>query len=923
MAQHFRCSGLILFLICVFFFGMSTPLHSQTNLSAFQFKKVGDVRIRADGPVDAESLLSLIEITPNVDIVTTSKIRKSIELLYATGNFTNILVDAVLENDRVALTFILRKVYRIESIKLVGQLGISGGKIGKRLGLRKFEPYTPEKVLRGREDILAVLRENGYYNTSVRQDVSLNRIKKQVRIEYLIRAGAPTYVVSVDFTGQPHFPESTLLARMKSKPGKRFKIGEFNRDLEKIEAHYDQNGFLEHDIRVVHQEMPTPNQMQLGIHIDAGKQLLLLTEGYLLSDKILREQIPIWSEHSYNDDTLEEGKRNLTEYFQSQGYHEAAVSWSKDLGEKNILITYTIHRGRKYKVDEIVIEGNSAMSRDEILDVMLTKESKHELVTGVFDKDLERIISAYRERGYLFAHITERNIITRPNGLITINLQIEEGPLVTVSEIRLKGNNSISTEFLSRNFKQKIGEAISESKVKTDSNYIVALYSDRGFAKVQLENRLLLTRDKTRAIVEYRITEGDPVQVSRIVVSGDYRTERHVIEENLLFEEDDPFSLRKIFQSQSKLYSLNVFDRVEMDVPRPENLQDQQDVRIRLTESRPYTVSYGIGYQTFDLLRGTFSISNRNLFGTARSIGLALRGGFKEARALLTFTDPHLFFHRLSSTVYGIAEHGVRTSYEFTRYAATLQVEKKLTTESVYLTPGTKTEPAKSIFYRYAYENIDTTGAPPLDPINRQFLAIRISSLAAGYVRDARDNPIDPSKGNYLSLEIQYAASFLGSEPDFLKSFNQFNYFIPFERTVIGTSLRIGLARGFKGVEELPLSQRFFAGGGRTIRGFELDTAGPLDPVTGDPIGGNALFILNLEYRFPIAGNFGAITFFDYGNVFSLISDFEFSELRKTSGVGLRYKTPIGPVTLDWGYKLDRRRGESPSEFFLSVGHAF
>ncbi|HJZ13777.1 MAG TPA: BamA/TamA family outer membrane protein, partial [Acidobacteriota bacterium] len=207
------------------------------------------------------------------------------------------------------------------------------------------------------------------------------------------------------------------------------------------------------------------------------------------------------------------------------------------------------------------------------------------------------------------------------------------------------------------------------------------------------------------------------------------------------------------------------------------------------------------------------------------------------------------------------------------------------------------------------------------------FLAIHLSAVSAGFVRDGRDNPIDPRKGNYFSADLQYSSKLFGSDPDFLKSLTQFQFYSPFHSTVFATSLRLGVAREFDGPpDQLPLSQRFFAGGGRTIRGFELDTAGPLDPITGEPTGGNALFIWNLEYRFPLFGSLGAVVFFDYGHVFELISEFTFDDMRETAGLGIRYKTPIGPVTVDWGYKLDRKFEpirESPSEFFISVGHAF
>ena len=922
-------SRLLPFFCCLLFTQLAD---AQSQLSQFEFKKVGTVNIQADAPIDLPALMDLIEITPNVDIVTPSKIRRSIELLYATGNFSNVLVDAKMVNDRVNLTFITRQVYRIEFIRLSGQTGISKGKIRKRIQLRKLEPYTPEKVLKGRSDILAALQDDGYFTARVTQDVLLHRLTRRAEIIYTIQSGPPTLVRYVNFTGAPHFTRETLLSVMKTKPGTRFKDPDFTRDQEKIEGIYDRNGFLEHQIEVAKKELIPPNHIDIEIHINAGDQLLLTTHGFQISDKTLRDQLPIWTEHSYNDDTLEEGKRNLVNFLQTKGYYDAKVTWAKDFQSHQIIIVYQIDAGVKYAVRKITISGNKHMTDRQIRNFMQTNKTglfgAQRLVTKVFEGDIGRIVSAYRQLGFLFASVTKRDITRFPDQRkLHINLQIEEGPEVTVAEIRLRGNKVLSNDYLLQHFQEKIGQPVSEAKVKADSNYIVATYSDRGYPKMRMENRLLLSNDKTRAIIEYRINEGEKVTVDRIVISGNYRTDRKVITENLFFKEDDPFSLQKIIASQSKLYSLNIFDRVDIAIPRPDQLQSQQDVPVHLTEARPYTISYGVGYQTFDLLRGLFAISDRNLFGTGRSLALQTRGGIRESRAVLTYTDPHLLFHDVTNSISAFADHGQRPSFDYKRFGAGLQIERKLSTQNPYLVQQVG-QPSTSLFFRYDFENIRTTGGltPSLDPIDREFLAIHLSSVTPSFVRDARDNSLDPTRGNYLSSQLQWATKLLGSGPSFLKWFSQAQYFHPFRGTVVATSLRVGLAQAFEKTHELPLSQRFFAGGGRSIRGFELDTAGPLDPTTGEPLGGNSLFILNIEDRFPIYKNLGGVIFFDYGNVFELIlgpNGFHFGDLRKTSGFGLRYKTPIGPLTIDWGKKLDRRPGESPSEFFVSVGHAF
>ncbi|HSP07608.1 MAG TPA: POTRA domain-containing protein, partial [Acidobacteriota bacterium] len=472
------------------------------TLTDLQFRKVSSVSIKADGAVDEPSLLSLIEVTSGVDILTTSKIRRSIELLYATGNFTNILVDAREDGDRVALTFILKLVYRFQYVHLTGDLGVSGSSIRRQLRLRKLEPYTPEKILKGRDDILAVLHENGYYDARVQQDVLLHRSAKRAEVTYWIQAGQAATIGSLSFSGSPFFPEDVLRKTIKSAKGSRFRQFQFEKDMQRIEAIYDKNGFLEHDIKVARQERDPKNRMQLEIAIQSGKQLLLKVEGFALPADALRDQLPIWADHSYNDDTLEEGKRNLIVYLQGKGYYDATVEWEKLFEKEKILITYKVHTGILYELTEIRIHGNDHFPEKEILQLMKTKKSdiftSGHLVKNTFESDCSTILDAYRNRGFLFARFVKQDVLRMRGGKLILDLEINEDLQVLVADIRLKGNEVVPTSFFLEHFIQKIGEPVSESNVKTDSDYIVALYSDKGYPKIKLENKLLLSNDKTR-----------------------------------------------------------------------------------------------------------------------------------------------------------------------------------------------------------------------------------------------------------------------------------------------------------------------------------------------------------------------------------------------------------------------------------------
>lgn len=947
------CTFVLLLLLFVL---PATPASAQqpkqeATLAQYQFRNIGSVGVRADGPIDETAMLQLINIRPG-ETLTASNIRAAIEALYTTGNFTNILVDATERPDgQLDVTFLVRLVYRFRFVHFKGNLGVGSRKLRKQIQLRKLEPYTPEKVLKAREQIVKTLYDNGYFNPHVSQDVLLHRTTKRADVLYTVEAGAPAYLGSLNITGVPSSGIAQLRDVLKMHVGKRFRETELHRSIDRLDTYLDQRGWLEHSLKLLPQVADRANRVQVDLQVNPGRKMDLQLHGYSMKEENIRDEIPIWSDHSYNDDTLEEGKKNLLQHLQTQGYFKAAVTWKKDVTAAKTSIIYTIEPGKQYMVRSIRISGNEHLPTEEIREQIKTHESgvftTHRLVTTVFEADLDRVISIYKDRGYLFARWTGQDIHVDPGGAIDIDLRVDEGPRSIVNEIRIRGNTAIPSDYLLSNFQEQVGMAVSPTKIRDDSGFIVAVYSDHGYPKMSLENKVLLSApDKTRATIEYHITEGEQVRVNRIILSGNWRTPRDVITRNLFFKEGDPLSMRKIAASQSRLYSLEIFDRVEMDVPRPDTMQQHQDVTIRVTEARPYTISYGFGYQTFDKLRGLFSISDRNLLGTDRSLALQLRGGFEERRAVLSYTDTHLFARHITNTVEGFAERRVpHEGFSYKRWGFALSAERRLSPDPAEVPIGQKVPTTQSVFMRYELENIDTHGTPADTPLERPFNAIHISSITSGYVRDGRDNIINPRTGYYFTSQMQWATNLLGSETDFVKWTSQMEHFTPLHRSVIAASFRIGIARGYRNTGELPLSQRFFAGGGRTIRGFDTDMVGPLD-LYGNPLGGNAEIIANLEYRYPIFGNLGGVVFFDYGGVFSYITggppltepppsccnSVSLRDMRKTAGLGLRYYTPIGPVTLDWGYKLDRRLHpvplnplitESASEFFVSVGHAF
>lgn len=199
---------------------------------------------------------------------------------------------------------------------------------------------------------------------------------------------------------------------------------------------------------------------------------------------------------------------------------------------------------------------------------------------------------------------------------------------------------------------------------------------------------------------------------------------------------------------------------------------------------------------------------------------------------------------------------------------------------------------------------------------------IFISGIKASLIYDSRDNPFDPKKGWLAGFTSKLSNKFFGSEINFMKtSFYINKYTELIKNIVLATSLRGGWSWLYGKTENLPISERYFLGGRDTVRGYAQNTLGPKQ--NNQPTGGNAFLMGNIEFRTYIGQNFFIVNFLDFGNVWSRVGDIDIPNFKYTTGVGLRYKTPVGPVRIDYGFKLNREKGESRGEIHFSIGHAF
>jgi outer membrane protein assembly factor BamA len=339
---------------------------------------------------------------------------------------------------------------------------------------------------------------------------------------------------------------------------------------------------------------------------------------------------------------------------------------------------------------------------------------------------------------------------------------------------------------------------------------------------------------------------------------------------------------------------------------------------------QPYQLRYGA---FFDTERGPgiiADLTNRNSLGSARVLGLRTRYDGDEQEARVYFSQPLLRRFPVRSTAVAFVRREEQSTFITDRTGFSVLQELHF---------------AKSLIlnYGYRFERTHTfeLEPDPFLPLDERF---NIAPLTATLSRETRDQLLDATQGSFTSHAVEYASSKLGSDLPFIKYFGQYFKYLPllkaredlFDRSprkprlTYAGAVRVGLARGLGGKNLIP-SERFFAGGGTTIRGFGQDEVGPtfFDLPDEDPSGGDAVFILNNELRFPIIGWFEGVGFIDVGNVYAKAGDFDPFDVRKAGGFGLRVRTPYFLLRADYGFKLDRRPGEGMGAFFFSIGQAF
>jgi len=948
-------------------------------------KPIAAVRLVQEGRDTTDpALLALVE-TRIGTALSMAQVRDTVSHLFSLGRFEDVRVDAALEGSgRVLLRYDLSPVHPVVRIAFEGGVkapGVDQGAL-RRAVVDRYGAAPPigraQDVARFVEDSL---RERGYLHASVQPRAELQHDPDRAILVLALTPGERTHVGVVDITGLPaDMPRAELLTQLHLEARDAYERDAIAGFIAHAIERLRKRGYYEAKITPAVTLTADGRVANVSLTISRGPHVRVVFAGDPLPADQRTELVPIEREGSADEDLLEDSSNRIEEYLRGQGYRNAAAPHARVQSEGELLVTFTVRKGPQYRVDHVVVSGNSAIPILEFEPSLRLRDGQP-FSDAKLDADLSFIEAVYHRRGFATAKaqpsVQAHPVAGDPAAPVTVAVEIavHEGVRTIVGTIQLRGNRSVPEAALLPVIGLKTGLPYNDAQLASDSDAVQQQYANLGYQNVSVDASPGFSADFTRADPVFTVHEGPRLFVDHVLIVGNVRTSTSTIEHELQFKAGDPLGQAAVNESQRRLASLGLFRRTQIR-ELPHGGENARDVLVSVEEAPATTIGYGAGGEVLQRSvpradgtatqrlefapRASFQIGRRNLFGKNRSANLftsfalypsdsglfqgqsastsSSRFGFSEYRVLGTFREPRLFNTSADALLTGTLEQQIRSSFNFARRGAGAQLARHLTRDV-----------SATVAYQIQRTQVFDQNIAPADQllIDRTFPQVLLSSFSGSLINDTRDDAVAPGTGHYLSANGQLAARGIGSQVGFVKGFftaQAFRTLPHTNRIVLAGNARLGIATGFprdlvttdangqvvvSEERDLPVSERFFAGGDTTIRGFALDSVGSPDTISeaGFPNGGNGLVIFNAELRAPVWGPLGAVAFVDTGSVFARATEINLGELRTAVGFGVRVKSPVGPIRIDVGFKLHREEIggvlEGRTALHISFGQAF
>ena len=928
------------------------------QVTPFEGKRIADIQFTPSQPLDPKELARALPFQKG-DLLHADDVASAIDNLFASGRFEDIAVEAEPSGDAVVVRFVTQLTSFFGGLKVEGQIPRPPNttQIASTADLTLGAPFRDEDLTKATDAVQELLRKNGMYQSTVTPVVTRDDSAQQVFLTLRIEGKKRAKYESPAVEGATVLTNDAII----KATGWRLPIVHWWRQVTAVRTGMGVQGVLAAyqskdrlkaavDLSKMDYDAVT-DRVRPTLNIDAGPRVQVTALEASVSRKVLKRYVPVFEEHAVDNDLLTEGKRNLIDYFQGQGYYDVDIDFRVQPPKDDLeTVQYVISRGQRYKVAKVTITGNKYFKEDTIRERMYMQAASFSMRRGRYSEAFERkdqatIADLYRSNG--FRDVVVKCAVDRnyggKTGEIAVALSIVEGPQWMVDSLVLEGIQQVDSKDILPQLASTANQPFTDVNLASDRAVVLTYYYEHGFPSATFKATSEPSATPHHVKVTYTVTEGNRQYVRRVITSGLTTTRPRLVDRYITLHPGDPLSAVEQTDIQKDLYDLGVFARVDTAIQNPDGGSQNKYVIYNFEEANRYTFGIGFGLQAgrYGSLSGnnlsspggstsisplvSLDVNRLNFLGIGQTVGLHLLYSLLERRGSATYEIPRFLGDKGRTVTFTLLYDDSLNVLTFAsqREEASIQLAQKF---------------SKSLRgqFQYAFRRVSVNNvAIPVLLVPQLQQPVRIGIMGANLVQDRRDNGADAHHGIYNTLDLGLASGWFGSQRSFGRLLARNATYHSLTKTIVlarqtqfGIIVPFHPPAGISSAESVPLGERFFGGGPDTLRAFAFDQAGPRDtgtPLTsggpassptGLPLGGNALFYNNVEVRFPLIGeNIGGVLFHDMGNVFSSLSKMSlgfhqtdqqhFDYTAQAVGFGIRYKTPVGPVRLDLAYALN------------------
>lgn len=844
-------------------------------------------------------------------------IRSSIENLYKTGTFADIESRIEIRDDKsIDLFFILKNKPTIHSLRFTPSDPIGKRQLQEALySLHRNDLYEESKVAKAITELQALCRAKGYFNTQISPQVILNERRDRCDINFIIAYGQIARIRKLTIDVNDSLLAKTITSYFKNSVF--YTAAEFARKIDKTKKLLRQQLYYFPEIKIKEEFLnPRHSLLDITVSITCGYKYIFVFRGISAKMSLIAS---IWEKEVFEKWAEAESRSRLLNYLKNEGFLNAEITSTITTQGINKIIAFAVNKNKRFKLGKIAIHGNQAVSSAKIMEIVNTDDLIFNklfwlrLNSLLVDMEVLRLFYYYQGVSPLAIRLEPHFRGNRAD----IDFYITEGRKYLMENVEFSGNHAFPSPELYRLIRSKTGTPFVPRQLGEDIDLLQNFYWNNGFDEAAVSYELSPGEQKSLLI---KINEKHMKKMGEFIIIGASKIQKKLLKKLFPLQAGQPFSKEKMDAFRTEIENSAIFSQIKLDKIAKEG--DWIDVLVKVIPDRSRFYGFGLGWQErsgtrtsngilevlqgiAEELRGTLEYQEKNLFNSITSINATLQLGLNERRGIISIDTPYFFNNKIPSSFKLWNENEAYPSYQFNRWGLGVSGVKKFS-DRLYFLGSVK-------WYRTTLTDLSI----PEFGVDRKGIPFDTTAISLSFVREKRNDPFNPSSGSFLTADMKLGLPLFEKDYTFLKFFWNYQQHYSFLHDCV---FSFSIKNGF-GFGDMSITERFFAGGSHSFRGTRNDRLGPIHLATNEPEGGNVLFLVNLEVTVPsllIPMQDLYYTFFaDVGNVFAKSSDLNFNKMERALGVGLKLRTGLGPIRLDFAFNL-RRLAEK--NFLIQIG---